>query len=476
MSHLQVPLFPRGFLLSQCPVEPPPTFKLGPLLPNFYVHPWTNVETAGDSSLFVIIIGHCVPTRDEQGPDPAAELLETLRGGDGQFLSALGDYSGRHAIIFGTVGNISVVNDATGMRAVFYAADGGVVASHAVLVEQALGGTIHRNDLLFRYGYPGNRTPFERTRILTPNTYYWMTAHVVRRFWPIVAPVPKTVDEAAAHLLQASTIALQSMAKGRTVGLTLTAGLDSRAVLAVAVHSGIGFHTYTYGNDAASGVDRSLARDLAARLSLQHFPVEKKIDDKLLYERVMESHYTSHHGGWVAALSEHFQDPNSLAVIGNLLEIGRINYGPARQAGAEAPDTADAMAALHYRVIGTDTKKKIRTYGYDRYIGSATIAFQAMIDETGYHNVVGLLDPFDQFYWEHRMAVWQGVAMGERDFYAEPFVPFNARSIFESMVGVPSTDRHSNKTVYRMIEMVDPELLELPVNPKEWPAKVTSAW
>lgn len=469
MSHLEVPRFPRGFLLADRPVEAPPTFVPGPLLENFWIHPWNNIEIAGDRDLFVIILGHAVPTRMDQGNDPAAALLSALADSEHSFFQSLAEYSGRHAIIFGQPGNVSVVNDATGMRSVFYAATGGVAASHALLVEQVLGGPIVRNDLPFRYGYPGNRTPFERTRILTANTFYWMTANVVRRFWPLVSPAPKTVDEAATHLLEASTVALQSMARDRSVGLTLTAGLDSRAVLAVALNAGLDFHTYTYGNDSASSVDRLVARDLADQFGLCHVPVEQRIDDPHFNESLGESHYSLHHAGWVASLARHFPSVDDLATIGNLLEIGRINYGPARRAGVDAPDTAERMTTLHYRVISAKIKERIKKYGVNRYMEEATAAFQGMIDDTGHAHTVGLLDPFDQFYWEHRMSTWQGVAMGERDYYAVPFVPFNARSVFESMVGVPSQDRHADKTAYRMIEMVDPELLHLPVNPSQWP-------
>src|SRR5699024_8636506 len=140
-----------------------------------------------------------------QDPRSAAALLSALKQGEGTFFRALDNYSGRHAIIFGNYGNISIVTDATGMRAVFYAAEGRIVASHALLVERALGGRIVRNDLPFRYGYPGNRTPYERTRLLTPNTSYWMTAHVVRRFWPVAPPLGLSVDEAAEVSLNAAT-------------------------------------------------------------------------------------------------------------------------------------------------------------------------------------------------------------------------------------------------------------------------------
>src|SRR5690625_235052 len=144
MPQIELPRYPRGFILADSAIEPPPTFVAGPLLPNFYIHPWTTVETASEGDFFVVVIGHCVSISSGRGQLPARNLLSALRSGDDQFFEVLNNYSGRHAIIFGTPEDIRVLNDATGMRAVFYACDGGMVSSHAQLIEKALGGPILR--------------------------------------------------------------------------------------------------------------------------------------------------------------------------------------------------------------------------------------------------------------------------------------------------------------------------------------------
>lgn len=471
-QHLEVPRFPRGFVLSERPVDPPPTFVPGPILPNFYVHPWANVETAGDPDLFVIILGHVVSTRSEQAQPAAEHLLACLRAGEGTFLKALDDYGGRHALIFGSAGDIRVVNDATGMRSVFYAVKGGVVASHALLVEQALGGVVVRGRLPFRYGYPGNLTPYARTKILTPNTYYWLTANVVRRFWPIVEPAPRPVEDAAVELLEASTNTFRAMTEGRTVRLTLTAGLDSRTILAIALHSGIPFEAYTYGNQPSSKVDRLLAADLAAEFGFEHTVLSEKVVEPVVAERLTESHYSLHHSSWVASLQEYFSRRDDAAVLGNALEIGRSNYAPQRDKGVAAPVTAETMASSHHMKLGSGLRQRVEKYGPERFWSETVKAFQSFIDDTGWDVVAGMLDPFDQFYWEHRMAAWQGVAMGERDFYGEPFIPYNSRRVFNALLGAPFESRREDAAVLRMIEMVDSRLLGLPVNPTSWPTRV----
>jgi hypothetical protein len=93
-------------------------------------------------------------------------MLNALLISEAAFFNLIDQYSGRHAILFGPKDKPRILTDATGMRTVFYAAEGGVVASHALLVEETLGGEIERTELPFRYGYPGNHTPYVRTRLL----------------------------------------------------------------------------------------------------------------------------------------------------------------------------------------------------------------------------------------------------------------------------------------------------------------------
>lgn len=468
MSHLEVPRFPRGFLLSERPIDAPFTFVPGPVLPHFWVHPWTRVEHAGDRELFVIILGHCLPTRADQVGPPAEALLGALRRSDTAFFQAVNEYGGRHAIIFGSVGNVAILNDASAMRSVFYAAGRGVVASHALLVEKALGGRIVRDELPFQYGYPGNRTPYARTRVLTANTYYWITAKLVRRFWPFAPIVPTSVEDAAQVLLDASTVSTRAMAASRHVKLTLTAGLDSRATLALAQYAGVEFDSYTYVNVASHEVDRGIAVEIAARYGLPHTVLDVPTMDDTVLARLDEVNYRTHHAQWVDTLMRYFPDGPSMVILGNALEIGRSNSMGVRKYRTFRPVSAEAMSLLYYRRMGVGTKQLVKDYGRERYMEQVRGMFELFMQETSYDLVVDWFNPFDLFYWEHRMSTWQGLAMNERDFYTESFIPYNSRRVYETMLGVPEEQRYADETVYRMIEMVNPGLRDWPVNPKSW--------
>lgn len=415
-------------------------------------------------------MGQCVSTHDTSEQDTSAVLVDALACSKELFFSLVNQYSGRHVILFGTLSEPNIVTDATGMRSVFYAGQEGIVASHAVLVERALDGSIVRDKLPFQYGYPGNRTPFLRTKILTPNTYYEMSRNAIHRFWPTADLSPRRVEDVADEILDAATTAFINASKGQSLKMALTAGLDSRVILAVGLNSGINFDTYTYGDAENTARDRAFARDLADSFGIRHTTVPRLPLSKRLDQLLSEVTYSPHHKGVTGGLMELFDNPHSVAVTGNLLEIGRSFYRGRRMEGYPQPVTADAMTQLHYRSMSANSRKIIEEYGLERYIDIANLAFQVFIEDTDFHSPAELLDGFDLFYWEHRMATWHGPALAERDFYAEAFIPFNARNIFEATLSVEQEERDNSSVFYRLIEQVDPKLLDLPVNPRNWPA------
>lgn len=468
--------FPRGFLYSVDAVEAPPGYVPGPLLPNFWVHPWAPIESAADGEgRFVVVIGTAVSTAAAPGAAPTAAqgLLDALTVSEELFFELLDEYSGRHAIFYGRGAHVRVLSDATAMRAIFYAVEGGIVASHAVLVEQGLGGPIVKDDLPFKYGYPGNRTPYPRTRLLTANTLYDVQEGQVRRFWPRRAPKARSVEEAANEVLERSATALRRIAQQRPVRMALTAGLDSRTLLAIVHHSGIDYETYTYGHGGDTEMDRNLAADLAASIGVRHTLVPKVRRDPEQRARLDEAHYGPHHQAAVGQLAAWLDDPSTAILTAHVLESGGRNFVKTRVVDgvpSAPPTTAAAMARMQFLTMEPSARSAIREWGRGEYFVRAEAAFQDYIGASEYDRTLGLLDPFDQLYWEHRMSAWHGTAMVERDFYGEAFIPYNSRAVLAALLGVPQPDRLTGAPLYALIKMVYPRLLDLPINPKSWPS------
>jgi hypothetical protein len=373
--------------------------------------------------------------------------------------------AGRFAIIAAEPRSLRFLGDAAAMRSIFYRTDFDAVASHARILAAAA-----REIPPFQYGYPGNRTPFPDVRLLTANTLLdvprglaWRRP-AVRRYWPRRAVAPCTAETAADRVLAWTTTAVREAARGRRVRLALTAGLDSRVMLAVVMRSGVPFDTYTYDGGDKTAVDIAVAATLAARHGLSHAVVPCRLA-VALREALETASYSNHHFRAVEPLAAWFGNRADLAITANLLEIGRAFY--AKYTDAEPPVRPRAMAALHRASMTGRVQALCDAWqGWDR---DARDAFRGFLQETDFNAARGILDPFDQFYWEHRMSAWHGLNMLERDFYAEAFIPFNARAVWETLLGVPAGERRTSAAFHRIIERVDPRLLEIPINPKRWP-------
>lgn len=457
--------FPRGFVYGGLGTEVPRNYQECDSIPGLYIDPLCIVDEARSTDgQVVVIIGTCISSDVTPSTTTASHLLRQLRRGESQFFGALSNCIGRHAVVYGNERNLRVVTDATGMRTVFYGIDGGVFASHALLVEHALGGSITRSSMPFNYGFPGNKTPYSRTKIVTPNNVLDVAQGALRRFWPVTRPAPRQLDEVAELVLASASEALRRVSCGREVKLALTAGLDSRTLLAVAIHSGIEFETYTYDNGTKTRIDSIVARDLARQFGLRHTRLAMVAPQKDLSNRLGQAHYSLHHPRSVSPLRSWIGNALAVAVTANLLEIGRSFYKPYRE-NVDPPITAEAMRALHGRSMHSQRE----AYAAEDVQGVARQAFSEWMEDADVEATLDRLNPFDQFYWEHRMAAWHGPAMVERDFYAEPFIPFNSRDIFESMLGLDQVQRDSGAVFWRIIDIVDGQLLKIPVNPRSWP-------
>lgn len=466
-------LFANGFIMTRnAPSWLPPQFVPGPrVVRNLWVDPSVDIDWARDlRGRFVVVIGICFVLDGSASAAASRGLLRAYRVSERRLLKRLDDLVGRFVVIYGRRDHQRVVADATAMRSVFYSAAGEAVGSHAELTARASQGTVTRDDLPFRYGYPGNRTPFRDIKILTANTLLDVRSSQVHRFWPRHEPVSTTVDDAARLLVESSAGAVRAAASTRPLRIAMTAGLDSRTLLATALHSGVDFELYTYGVDDKTAIDRAVAAHLAREFGLKHSVVPTAQPSPLLREQLAAANYADHHWKAVQPLQHAFGPSASAAVTANLLEIGRDFYRRPREQGLSEPTDAAAMVKLHHRSMPPAGRRMIDSYGAGRYAEIAQRAFESLLADSDWNAARPAgIGGFDQFYWEHRMSSWHGPSMNERDYYGDAFIPFNYRPLFEAMLGVPLEDRQSGEIQRRAIRFVDPRLLTVPINPSSWP-------
>lgn len=465
MSNLRIPEYPRGFVYGEKVRFLPEGYKTVESVPNLYIHQWADYAYREKSTSFIAIIGRCVSTR-EPNESPADTLINALENSLEAFFEVMLELSGRYAVIFSRGDGLNFVTDAAGMRSVFYAYDGSIVASHARLVEENLGGPITRRPWVIGRGYPGNLVPYERTRILTPNTYYAQSQNAVRRFWP-TTEIPKlSVEEASTEVLCRMTNGIKALAEENKIRSTLTAGVDSRCLFAAALASGVDFETYTYGTRYNTLVDRQAAATISESFGIPHtvpnggkLPIELK-------RALGRANYTNHHWNNVEGLMQWIDDPKSVVLMEVLLEIG-TGASAVSLPDASAPVDGESMARLYIRTMPYKKRRALEGEKFTEYLDFAAEAFGEWIAETG-GPTPSLIDPFVQFFWEHRMATWHGPTMAERDFYADPIHVSNSVSIYRSMLGVSPLEQREDAVIREIWRQVEPRLLSYPVNPKRW--------
>lgn len=459
--------FPRGYVLGLEKLVRPDGFIEGPILPNFFVDSLCKTdasETEGGKS-FVIVIG-TAETLVGESHRVADLLLQKLAISEDLFFEALDTLVGRFVVIYRGASSIRVVGDATAMRPVFYAEQGGVIASHSELIVSSIGEQESFSLLPFSSSFPANFTPYKGVRVLLPNFYLELSTGRISRFWPRQPITSMSVEKAAHEVLEKSVEAVRLLAMRRNSWLALTAGLDSRVTLAAFLAAGVDFQTFTYGKNADTRMDRLVASHLARRFGLKHseIPTERVVED--LQKRLERAHYWNHHRSAVGPLSRAVGDDNAAIFSANILEIGQSNYRKLEwRGGLEEPRAASQMAEVYYRKLSRKAKGSVETYGRTKYLNEVSLLFQQMIDETG--GPSRYLDPFDDYYWTFRMGTWHGPSSLEKDFYGEPLNPFNARCIIEPLISVSKLDQYDLSVFMRLITLADNRLLDVPINPSD---------
>lgn len=437
--------FPRGFYYGS---NPPPHFRAS-RFKGLYHDVAGPQSHAAVSTVEVAVLGSCVDVVDGLGSEDAAKrLAEALAVSEDAFFTALDRQAGRHAVFFRTPALEGVLADATGCRTIFY--DQHAIASHTRLLSQARG-----TAMPFFNGFPGNWTPIPGIRILTPNTRLDLSTKAVSRFWPRQAVAEVGLDEAQSAVEHYTRNALQ---KGPRLALGLTAGIDSRAVAVAAYKAGVDILTYTYDRGPQTHNDINVARIVARNLGFEHVTVIASRPSKPIESRLREATYYNHHFNCVEPLAE-VLDGRAVA-SGHLLEIGRLFYADHRRHGRDL-STPEQMTAHFVANLRRSRQAKIEEYGLDKWMATASEAFAELNAKTDFQKAAQFVDPFDLFYWEHRMGTWQSLVLLERDFYAEPYMPFNCRVIFTAMLGLPRRLRQEASLFERLTDI--PELFGIPI-------------
>jgi hypothetical protein len=353
------------------------------------------------------------------------------------------------------VGNTEVHMDCSGMLGCFYTTineERWISSSLAILQEigrlSPRRETLKHKDGLEWYPLPLSR--FEGVYKLLPSQVLNLkTFHTEARALPkpIAGLSYDAILEKLTEKLKCAIVNVSG--SGGPIFIPLTAGYDSRVILAAAQYAGIKAESYTTGHYYISHADVTLPFKLAATVGYRHNYIKKAA-----FSKEKEALYDYHtagntndidrtkfsHGQW-----EPF-GKGDLIFRGGLFEIGRCFYW-------------DKMGA------DLTIKSIMKAVGYDSNPGSfnetALLEWVNWVKQTPTEG----LDWRDRFYLEQRVAGWLSSIEQSLDLTGtERFYIINSHNIISLLLSIPVEKRKTSQHHIDLIEKMFPDLLKYPFN------------
>jgi hypothetical protein len=382
-----------------------------------------------------------IPVAAEADRDPAP--LEA-------FLATLG---GRYVALVLTDSYQRVYLDSCGSMSAVYSSVAGMVASTPTLIDTA--DHPWDTDLMDALKmpasglwYPFGLTSKRNVWRLIPNHYLDLATWQTKRYWPTELDFYGQSDPATAirTIVATTTHILEGVARDRPIYLTLTAGRDSRMILACAksVLDRARFFTFTIRRDTA---DAHIARRLARRHGLKHQELPKEYaTEAQIRSWLLQTGQSV--GGEIAKVHPTVRhlDRSHMLMTGMAGEVGRGFYW-------RATDTPTS------RLTATELLNRCSLPLHERFVPEA----QRWLDAIPTTNAFFILD---LLYWEQRLGAWAGPQGYGGDAAGSMWqvFPLGHRTTFTAMLSLPVAYRQQQQLPIDMCRTAWPELLDLPFN------------
>lgn len=427
------------------------------------VHPDLSITESIKPNSQLILLGYLI---DPEHPDWTNEdILYDLHQQCSTFeqlLQGMDHCGGRWIILYRDEKQLKLFHDACGMRQVFYTVqpDGVWCASQASTLAAQLGiEWDDHEDLQFflrsqeykrsENFWPGDGSPYRGIKHLTPNHYLDLHSGKTVRFWPVSCLQPIAKREA---VQQASSMLIGSMkaiANRSEVMLPVTAGWDSRILLAASRHvsSQVYYYISLHPELKKDSTDVTIPSKLLERLGLPFhvLPSIEQLDGSFV--SLNKQNTQMRDLAKTSIIYQHFlHSQGKVNITGNHSEIAReayYDYHPKRE------------------LTGTFLAKQSRLGKYSYVIDS----FELWSKEIKQAKEKWGIHPLTLFEWEQISGNWGAIYVSEQDIAIDEFSPFNNRKLLITVLSVKHSYGLRNEFYREMIREMWPETLQLPINP-----------
>lgn len=419
----------------------------------------TPVETIIETGKYIVLIGDIFDCNEpsKRNSDIAADIFNACNQIE-ECIDYCKGYGGRWVIIFRNSGGIHIFQDACGLRSVFYCGSKKKICSQYELFSKEEQGDVNSDAVEYiqtakkkseEYCWILAETPYSNIKRLLPNHYYSILQNKLTRFWPKAEYRDKEVEEAvkeAGFILKNS---MEAFSNRYHLEISITAGLDTRMLLASALHiASTKFDMVTHVNHKTGKgeTDLSVATIICEELNLNHRIIQYDSEVDASYKSSLEDKHELWHR--IDYMMSRTMSDKDILIKGSCAEIARNSFGLLKNSSL----TADILCNL-YGIPATNWSVAV----IDKWLKDTRL----FCDKYGYKLI-------DLFYWEHRMGCWQAMCMNESDYYFETFTPFNNRKLIEVLLSVNEKKRIPPKyeLYVKLINKLSDKCAEFPINPQ----------
>jgi len=300
------------------------------------------------------------------------------------------------------------------------------------------------------YWLPGDASLYEEIKLLLPNHYLNLRTGQPRRYWP--STDLRSMSRRDAHMESSRLLRglMKSAQQRYDLALSLTAGWDSRVMLALSRDIVRDLYCFTLAYPHTENTrDVVIPAVLLKKLGLSHSIIKypEHVNDE--FKKIYKRNNAAANNAYCAdaqAMYDHYPR-DRVCITGDVAEIVKCFYRlpkPKRR-GVSARDLADLCG-----------------------IGSHPFllrAFDKWLSGSDSHNVHLL----DLFCWEQMAGRWQALIRAQYDIVQESFAPFNCRSLLVTMLSVDEACRRppQHEFLKELIENFWKDVLSIPINPPE---------
>jgi len=426
---------------------------------NFYYDRKDTVsEVFGEKKL--ILFGDFL---DSRYPDKTSKQIasDLIRAHSIQELVDLSKYlAGRFIILFKvSKENILVLTDPTCTIPAYYSTKKNkfVVSSNQkavanyLKVQKSKTAIEIKNSAEEQQPLPYNMTMYEQIKILIPNHYLDCTSQKMIRFFPVSRLPEQNLEETVEQTIDLTKNIIAYFSKKYKLAIPMTAGLDSRTILALFRErlDEISLYTFSHESFDEKIADISIPKQISERFGINYSIMTRKKLPETIYEtviekmdglqnqRILENAYT---------LSESELSDQSF-VPGDIIPLAKSNFGK---------NLPERLATTNYFVT--------KSHNYSKE--SKNVIEQWRNDVEPYsekHNI----SKFDLYFWESRFGRWFPNNAQNYDQFSNPVYIFNCRYMMELWLGLDRETRMNHSVHYQIIQKEWPELLDIPINPDE---------